>query len=60
MIKTSITRRLFAATIAATSLVGMSSASFADGHQVVDSIHFLILAVLVAAGMALPAAPVRL
>ena len=42
MIKTSITRRLFAATIAATSLVGMSSASFADGHQVVDSIHFLI------------------
>ena len=42
MIKTSITRRLFAATIAATSIVGMSSASFADGHQVVDSIHFLI------------------
>ena len=42
MFKTSITRRLFAATIAATSLVGMSSASFADGHQVVDSIHFLI------------------
>ena len=42
MFKTSMKRRVFAAAIAATSIVGFTTASMADGHKVVDSIHFLI------------------
>ena len=42
MFKTSMKRRVFAAAIAATSIVGFTTAGMADGHKVVDSIHFLI------------------
>ena len=42
MFKTSMKRRVFAAAIAATSIVGFTTAGMADGHKLVDSIHFLI------------------
>jgi len=43
-------RRALMATAVAT--LGLGTPAFADGHQVLDSIHFLIPAVPVAAGMA--------
>ena len=42
MLRTKVKRRVFAAAIAATSIVGFSISSMADGHKVLDSIHFLI------------------
>ena len=42
MLRTIVKRRVFAAAIAATSIVGFSISSMADGHKVLDSIHFLI------------------
>ena len=42
MLRTKVKRRVFAAAIAATSIVSFSMSSMADGHKVLDSIHFLI------------------
>ena len=42
MFKTSMKRRVFAAAITATSILGCATVGMADGHKVVDSIHFLI------------------
>ena len=42
MFKTTMKRRVFAAAIAATSIVGFSATGMADGHKILDSIHFLI------------------
>ena len=55
MLRTKVKRRVFAAAIAATSIVGFSISSMADGHKVLDSIHFLIPGGAGVAGMGQPA-----
>ena len=40
MLKNKVKRRVFAAAVAVTSIVGFSMTSMADGHKVIDSIHF--------------------
>ena len=51
-----IARRAF---IAAALATGIAGPAVADGHQVVDSIHFLIPAAPAAAGTGRPAVRVR-